>query len=80
MSFIRLSLRGAALRHHSATSFSMLHQSRILQRAAFSTASSLDKAQIESRVLDVLKTFEKVSAEKVSPDLDPSTLLFIVCS
>ncbi|KAH9982458.1 acyl carrier protein [Lactifluus volemus] len=67
MSFIRLSLRGAALRHHSATSFSMLHQSRILQRAAFSTASSLDKAQIESRVLDVLKTFEKVSAEKLKP-------------
>jgi hypothetical protein len=32
---------------------------------AFSAASALDKAQIETRVLDVLKSFEKVHPEKV---------------
>jgi hypothetical protein len=32
---------------------------------AFSAASSLEKGQIETRVLDVLKSFEKVHPEKV---------------
>ena len=47
--------------------------SRLPQRAAFSAASSLDKSQIEARVLEVLKTFEKVSPEKVRSDSRVST-------
>jgi hypothetical protein len=70
MPFIRLALRSATSRHLAASSFSKLYQSRIPQRAAFSAASSLDKAQIQTRVLDVLKTFERVSPEKVSRDSD----------
>ena len=53
--------------------------SRLPQRAAFSAASSLDKSQIETRVLDVLKTFEKVSAEKVRSGPRVSTQ-FVLCS
>jgi acyl carrier protein len=34
---------------------------------AFSAASALDKTQIETRVLDVLKFFEKVHPEKLKP-------------
>jgi hypothetical protein len=80
MSFIRLALRSTISRHLAVSSLSRLHQSRIPQRAAFSAASSLEKVQIETRVLDVLKTFEKVSPEKVSTDSDAPTWLFTVCS
>jgi hypothetical protein len=31
----------------------------------FSAASTLDRAQIETRVMDILKSFEKVHPEKV---------------
>jgi hypothetical protein len=65
MSFIRLALRSAVTRQLALPSFSRLHQSRLPQRAAFSAASTLDKAHIETRVLDVLKSFEKVHLEKV---------------
>ncbi|KAI0307793.1 acyl carrier protein-like protein [Multifurca ochricompacta] len=64
MSFIHLALRSTASRHLASSSLSRLYQSRIPQRAAFSAASSLDRAQIEKRVLDVLRTFEKVGHEK----------------
>ncbi|KAI0257568.1 acyl carrier protein-like protein [Lactifluus subvellereus] len=67
MPFLHLALRSATSRHLAASSFSRLYQSRIPQRAAFSAASSLDKTQIETRVLEVLKTFEKVSPEKLKP-------------
>ncbi len=68
MSFLRLAFRSVTSRHVASSSLSRLHMSRIPQRAAFSAASSLDKSQIETRVLDVVKTFEKVSPEKVRPD------------
>ena len=65
MSFIHLALRGAATRHLAPSSLSRLSKSRIPQRMAFSAASALDKAQIETRVLDVMKSFEKVHPKKV---------------
>ncbi|KAH9968976.1 acyl carrier protein [Russula dissimulans] len=65
MPFIRFALRSAATRYVVSPSLSRLHQSRLPQRAAFSAASSLDKAQIETRVLDVMKSFEKVQPEKL---------------
>jgi hypothetical protein len=72
MSFLRLALRSTATRYVASSSLSRLHQSRLPQRAAFSAASSLDKAQIETRILDVLKSFEKVHPEKVCSGLDMS--------
>ena len=36
------------------------------QRAAFSAAAGLSKEDIQARILDVLKAFEKVSQDKVS--------------
>jgi len=65
MSFIHLALRSAATRQLANPSLSRLSKGHIPQRMAFSAASALDKAQIETRVLDVLKTFEKVHPEKV---------------
>ncbi len=65
MSFIHLALRRAATRHVASSSLSRFSKSRIPQRMTFSAASALDKAQIETRVLDILKTFEKVHSEKV---------------
>ncbi|KAF8481168.1 acyl carrier protein [Russula ochroleuca] len=67
MSFLHLALRGAATRHLASSSLSRLSNSRIPQRMAFSAASALDKAHIETRVLDVLKSFEKVHPEKLKP-------------
>ncbi|KAI9460889.1 acyl carrier protein-like protein [Lactarius psammicola] len=60
MSFLHLAFRSVTSRHVASSSLSRLHMSRIPQRAAFSAASSLDKSQIETRVLDVVKTFEKI--------------------
>jgi hypothetical protein len=65
MSFFRLALRSAVTRQFTSPSLSGLYQSRLPQRAAFSAASALDNSQIETRVLDVLKSFEKVHLEKV---------------
>ena len=70
MSFIRLALRSAVTRNLASPSLSRLHQSRLPQRAAFSAASALDKAHIETRILDVLKSFEKVHPEKVCMESD----------
>ncbi|KAH9985437.1 acyl carrier protein [Russula compacta] len=67
MSFIHLAFRTVATRRLAASSLSRLHQSRIPQRVAFSAASALDKAHIETRVLDILKSFEKVHSEKLKP-------------
>ena len=44
---------------------------------AFSAASSLDKTQIETRVLDVMKSFEKVHPEKVRSDSGVLKWLFM---
>ena len=76
MSFIRLAFRGVVTRNLASHSLSRLHQSRLPQRAAFSAASALDKTQIETRVLDVLKSFEKVHPEKVCIERDE--LLWII--
>ncbi|KAI9445211.1 acyl carrier protein [Lactarius indigo] len=65
MSFLRFAFRGVTSRHVASSSLSRLHMSRLPQRAAFSAASSLDKSQIETRVFDVLKTFEKVNPNKI---------------
>lgn len=67
MSFLHFALRSVTSRHVASSSLSRLHMNRIPQRAAFSAASSLDKPQIETRVFDVLKTFEKVNPEKIKP-------------
>ena len=77
MSFIHLALRGAATRHLASSSLTRFSKSRIPQRMAFSAASSLEKGQIETRVLDVLKSFEKVHPEKVRSDSDVPMWLFI---
>jgi hypothetical protein len=77
MSFIHLALRGAATRHLTSSSLTRFSKSRIPQRMAFSAASSLDKGQIETRVLDVMKSFEKVHPEKVCSDLDLPIWLFM---
>ncbi|KAI0319384.1 acyl carrier protein [Amylostereum chailletii] len=66
MSFARLALRSATrpcltLSPVSRTVF------RLPPRAAFSAAAGLDKAQIQERVLDVLKGFEKANVAKLSP-------------
>jgi hypothetical protein len=65
MSFLHLAFRSVTTRHVASSSFSRLQMSRLPQRAAFSAARSLEKPQIETRVIDILKTFEKVSSEKV---------------
>ena len=70
MSFIHLALRGVATRHLTSSSLTGFSKSRISQRVAFSTASTLDKTHIETRVLDVLKSFEKVHPGKVRSDSD----------
>ncbi|KAI0002035.1 acyl carrier protein [Russula vinacea] len=67
MSFLHLALRSAVTRHLASPSLSMLSKSRIPQRMAFSAASALDKAHIETRVMDVMKSFEKVHPEKLKP-------------
>ena len=37
-----------------------------LHRATFATSSGLEKSEIQNRILDVLKSFEKVDPSKVS--------------
>ncbi|KAN0128417.1 acyl carrier protein [Lactarius tabidus] len=66
MSFLHLAFRSVTTRHIASSSFSRLQMSRLPQRAAFSAARSLEKPQIETRVIDILKTFEKVSSEKIT--------------
>lgn len=77
MSFIHLALRGAATRHLASSSLNRFSKSRIPQRMAFSAASSLDKTQIETRILDVMKSFEKVHPEKVRSDSGVLMWLFM---
>ncbi|OBZ79255.1 Acyl carrier protein, mitochondrial [Grifola frondosa] len=64
MSFLRLAARRIAL---PRVAFAVPQQrSRIIQCAAFSAAAGLTKEQITTRVIDVLKGFEKVKPEKLS--------------
>ena len=49
-----------------ASRLALAARSRIVPRAAFSAAAGLSKEDITTRVLDVLKSFEKVDGSKVS--------------
>ncbi len=68
MSFLRLAVRSVT-RPRVALASPALYRSRILQSASYSAAAGLSKEQITSRVLDVLKGFEKVDPAKVRPNI-----------
>ena len=54
-----------AARSVVAPRLALAARSRFVPRAAFSAAAGLSKEEITTRVLDVLKTFEKVDGSKV---------------
>ncbi|ESK98291.1 acyl carrier protein [Moniliophthora roreri MCA 2997] len=62
MSFLRLAARSVLPRYTFAAS----HVHRHMPMRAFSAAAGLPKQDIETRVLDVLKGFEKVDLTKLS--------------
>ncbi|KAG7099308.1 hypothetical protein E1B28_001166 [Marasmius oreades] len=63
MSFLRLATRSSVFPRHAFSAFRVHRQSPF---RAFAAASGLSKQDIEARVLDVLKGFEKVDALKLS--------------
>lgn len=69
MSFLRVAFRGPAAsfaRNRVTISAAAIPRRTWLpQRAAFSAAAGLKKEEITTRVLDVLKGFEKVDPKKV---------------
>lgn len=65
MSFFRLALRSAARPNLAARALPRTQLPRFAPRATFSAAAGLSKGEIETRVLDVLKGFEKVDPAKV---------------
>ena len=69
MSFLRVAFRGPAAsfaqNRVSVSAAAIPRRTWLLQRAAFSAAAGLTKEEITTRVLDVLKGFEKVDAAKV---------------
>jgi NADH dehydrogenase (ubiquinone) 1 alpha/beta subcomplex 1, acyl-carrier protein len=65
MSFLRLAFRNSARPCLAARI--PRPQNSIPWRASFSATSGLPKETIQTRVLDVLKGFEKVDPSKVSP-------------
>ncbi|KAJ8521435.1 hypothetical protein ONZ45_g1846 [Pleurotus djamor] len=65
MSFFRVALRSAVAPRRTWTA--PLAQNQRVFRARFSDAAHISKPDIESRILDVLKSFEKVDPTKVSP-------------
>jgi NADH dehydrogenase (ubiquinone) 1 alpha/beta subcomplex 1 len=72
MSFLRAAFK-SALRPTAAAAFRAPQRSNVMrwrapivQRAWYSESTGLSKDAIESRVLDVLKSFEKVDPAKVS--------------
>ncbi|GBE78220.1 acyl carrier protein [Sparassis latifolia] len=64
MSFLRLAVRSVA-RPRLAVALPQ-KPTRVLRYAAYSAAAGLSKEQITTRVLDVLKGFEKVDLVKLS--------------
>ncbi|KAG5641068.1 hypothetical protein DXG03_006272 [Asterophora parasitica] len=64
MSFLRLAARSSALPRFAWTASRV--QRSIIQRAAFSAAAGLSRDAIQSRVLEVLKGFEKVDPAKLT--------------
>ena len=73
MSFLRVAFRGPAAsfarNRVSVSSAAIPRQTWLLQRAAFSAAAGLTREDITTRVLDVLKGFEKVDQTKVCREL-----------
>lgn len=69
MSFLRAalqsSLRSSRVLAIPRISYSLRSQAIVLQRATFASQPTLTKEDIQSRVIDVLKGFEKVDAAKV---------------
>lgn len=69
MSFLRVAFRGPAASFArsrvSVSAAAIPRRTWLLQRAAFSAAAGLTKEEITTRVLDVLKGFEKVDTKKV---------------
>ena len=72
MSFARLALRGAM---RTRVALPVYCTSLRFPARAFSAGAGLDKAEIQERVLDVLKGFEKVEASKVQT-LTPNIQLY----
>ncbi|PAV22565.1 acyl carrier [Pyrrhoderma noxium] len=71
MSFLRAAARSVARPHAVSAPFrsAQLANARYtfaLQRASYSAAAGLSRSDIESRVLDVLKSFEKVNQTKLT--------------
>ncbi|KAI0094755.1 acyl carrier protein [Irpex rosettiformis] len=66
MSFLRLAVRSVA-RPRIAVAALPSARGRILQSASYAAAAGLSKEQVTSRVLDVLKGFEKVDQTKLTP-------------
>ncbi|TFK57167.1 acyl carrier protein [Heliocybe sulcata] len=66
MSFARFALRTASRASYPRVSLTVANRwSRLPPRSSFSAAAGLSKDQIESRVLEVLKGFEKVDPSKL---------------
>ena len=69
MSFLRVAFRGPAAafarNRVSVSAFAIPRRTWLPQRAAFSAAAGLTNEEITTRVLDVLKGFEKVDQGKV---------------
>ena len=69
MSFLRIAFRGPAAsfarNRVSVSAVAIPRRTWLPQRAAFSAAAGLTKDEITTRVLDVLKGFEKVDPTKV---------------
>ncbi|KDQ63635.1 hypothetical protein JAAARDRAFT_29661 [Jaapia argillacea MUCL 33604] len=67
MSFARFAIRTATRATYPRLSLAVASRRSVFpQRAAFSAAAGLSKPDIESRILDVLKGFEKVDPAKLS--------------
>lgn len=69
MSFLRLAFRGPAAsfarNRVSVSAVAIPRRTWLPQRAAFSAAAGLTREEITTRVLDVLKGFEKIDPAKV---------------
>lgn len=78
MSFLRVAFRGPAASFSrnrvSLSAAAIPRRTWLPQRAAFSAAAGLTREEITTRVLDVLKGFEKVDATKVR-DIEISSVL-----
>lgn len=66
MSFTRFAFRSAVRPTLMAASAPRIQFLRYSPRAAFSAAAGLPKSEIEARILDLLKSFEKVDPAKLT--------------